>query len=121
MHCLVPGYGRVSLDEHGTTHYGNLIGPTYQVSHRHCEQNDLVFIPGIGYRTVTIMMRTGLFPHFRSRNMDDLPKPPALFTSLIGSFVQSMQLPGLRIPTLEEYLMEQSGLAEERRREAIMR
>ena len=53
--------------------------------------------------------------------MNDLPKPPALFTTMSALFVQSMQLPGLRMPTLEEYLMEQSGMAGERRAESILR
>ena len=44
-----------------------------------------------------------------------------MFVSLIGSFVQSMQFPGLRSPTLEECLEQQSGMEEERRADAILR
>ena len=90
----------------GTFDLGNLTGARHQVIHRQCGHHDLAYVPGVGFRTVTIMMRTGLFPFFRSRNKDCLPKPPGLFSTLSNTFLQSMQLPGLRLPTLEEVMKE---------------
>ena len=51
--------------------------------------------------------------------MGVLPNTLALFTSLTGSFVQSMQLPGLRLPTLEECMEENCARDGERIAEEI--
>ena len=122
LHCLVPGHGRPSIaNTPGTFYLGNLTGTRCQLIHQPCEEHDLVYIPGIGYRTVPIMMRTVLFPHFMSRLQDRLPVPEVLLWTLSNSFAQSMQLRGLRLPTLEECMMEESGVEEERRAEVVLR
>ena len=74
LFCGAPGYGRVSLrNTLGTFYLGNLIGPRRQAIHRQCEQHDLALVPGVGHRTVTIMMRIGLFPHNHSRRKECVP------------------------------------------------
>ena len=103
LFCNVEGFGRVRVpNSPGTFYMGNLIGPRRQVIHRGCEEHDLPFVPGLGRRSVTIMMRTGLFPHHRSRYTEQLPKPWALWMCLKNHIVEALQKPGLRLPTLEE-------------------
>ena len=88
LHCVVPGYDRASLANTPSPFYlGSLTGPMRQVIHRQCEPHDLVLVPGVGFRTVTIMMQIGLFPHYRSRNKVCIPKPPALFSTLSNTFL----------------------------------
>ena len=61
--CDVPGSGRLRVHNSlGTFYLGNLTGPEHQVLHRLCDDDCLV-VPGLGKRSVTIMIRTGLFPH----------------------------------------------------------
>jgi len=103
LFCNVAGFGRVRLpNTTGTFYIGNLTGPRHQVIHRSCEDHDLPLIPGLGRRSVTIMMRTGLFPNSWSRYMNAIPKPRALWVCLKNHMVEALQKPGLVLPTLEE-------------------
>ena len=103
LFCNVEGFGRVRVpNSTGTFYMGNLTGPRRQVIHRGCEDHDLPLIPGLGRRSVTIMIRTGLFPLERSRYKNGLPKPRALWVCLKNHMVEALQKPGLRLPTLEE-------------------
>ncbi len=86
----------------GTFYLGNLTGPRHQVIHRGCEDHDLPLIPGLGRRSVTIMIRTAFITHLRPRYKDDLPKPKALWACLTNHMVEALQKPGLVLPTLEE-------------------
>ena len=107
LFCNVEGLGRVRVPNSlGTFYMGNLTGPRHQVIHQRCDKHDLVDVPGLGFRSVTIMMRTGLFPHHRSRHKEQLPKPRALWTCLKNHIVEALQQPGLRLPTLEEVMQE---------------
>ena len=93
--CEVPGYGHVCIpNTPGTVYLGNLTGPTHQVIHRSCNQDDLVFVPGLGYRTAKVMFRTALLPNFMSRKMDALRHTPALFAALSNSFVGACRQTG---------------------------
>ena len=74
--------------------------------HRGCEEHDLPFVPGLGRSSVTIMMRTGLFPLLRSRYTEQLPKPRALWICFKNHIVEALQKLGLRLPTLEEDMQE---------------
>jgi hypothetical protein len=59
----VEGFGRVRVhNTPGTFYMGNLTGPRHQVIHQRCRDHDLVDVPGLGRRSITIMIRTGLFP-----------------------------------------------------------
>ena len=107
LFCNVEGFGRVRVpNSPGTFYIGNLTGPRRQVIHRGREDHDLPFVPGLGRRSVTIMIRTGLFPHHRSRHKEQLPKPRALWICLKNHIVEALQKPGLRLPTLEEVMQE---------------
>ena len=99
---VVSGFGRVRVpNSPGTFYMGNLTGPRHQVVHRGCDDHDLPFVPGLGRRSVTIMMRTGLFPHDRSRFKEQLPKRRALWMCLKNHIVEASQKPGLRLPTFD--------------------
>ena len=59
---------------------------------------------GLGYKSVTVMMRTGLHPCGRSRGKDD-PTPAPAFRRIIDRvFVEALQDPIVRLPTFEEVL-----------------
>ena len=107
MFCEVKGQGRVCVaNVPGTMYLGNLTGPWHQVFHRPCHVDPLL-VPGLGYKTVTIMIRTGLFPYKKfSRLMGSRSDAPAFRASLEHSFAASMQVEGLRLPTLDEVLLE---------------
>ena len=99
----VEGFGRVRVpNSPGTFYLGNLTGPRHQVYHQRCSDHDLVDVPGIGRRSITIMLRTGLFPHDRSRFMDQLPKPKCLWACMKNCMVEYFQTVAFRLPTLEE-------------------
>ena len=103
LFCEVPGHGRVSFtNSPGASYCGNLTGPRHQVYHRQCEEHDLPLVPGLGRRSVAIMIRTGLFPFHKSRDMERLPDTHALWAFLKGSLVDSVSDPRIRLPTLEE-------------------
>ena len=99
----VEGFGRVRVpNSPGTFYLGNLTGPRHQVIHQRCFDHDYVDVPGLGRRSMTIMFRTGLFPHDQSRFMTQIPKTKALWVCLKNLMVEALQKPGLRLPTLEE-------------------
>jgi len=103
LFCEVPGHGRVSFtNSFGSLYFGNLTGPRHQVYHRQCEEHDLPLVPGLGRRSVAIMIRTGLFPWHKSRDMERLPATHALWAWLKGLLVDSLLDPRIRLPTLEE-------------------
>ena len=112
LFCDVKGHGRVCFtNSPGTFDLCNITRPRRQVTHRYCDEHDLVYVPGLGRRSVTIMMRSGLFPHLHSRMMGRLPLPVSLWTCLKNIIVDSMQKPGLRMPTLEEVMQETTARA----------
>ena len=109
----VEGFGRVRApNSPGTFYLGNLTGPRHQVIHQRCPDHDYVDVPGLGLRSMAIMFRTGLFPHDRSRCMEQIPKPKALWSCLKNLMAEALQKPGLRLPTLEE-VKKQTQLREE--------
>ena len=74
----------------GAVYFGQLTGPTHQVFHRGGSDADLVDSSVLGPCAVTVMLRTGLFPHCRSRLRARTPHTMALFTSLAHSFMNSL-------------------------------
>ena len=105
MHCDVPGYGRmVVCNQPGTFYFGNLSGPPHQVFHKACPQRELLHVPGLGYKSVTIMMRTGLHPFGQSRKNNHPTNAPAFRKIIDRVFVEALQDPAVRVPTFEEVL-----------------
>jgi hypothetical protein len=105
LYCFVPGYGRILVENQpGTFYFGNLSGPEHQAFHQPCDERDLLFVPGLGWKSVTIMMRTGLHPHERSRFNTSPTSSPKFRKLLERIFIQGMQDDSLRLPTFEEVL-----------------
>ena len=105
MRCDVPGYGRmVVCNQPGTFYFGNLSGPPHQVFHKACPQRELAHVPGLGYKSVTIMMRTGLHPFGQSRKNNHPTNAPAFRKVIDRVFVEALQDPAVRLPTFEEVL-----------------
>ena len=105
MRCDVPGHGRMVVhNEPGTFYFGNLSGPPHQVFHKPCTEQELLYVPGLGYKSVTIMMRTGLYAHDRSRGTEHPTASPAFRKAIERVFVEAMQDPTVRFPTFEEVL-----------------
>jgi hypothetical protein len=91
-------------NEPGTFYFGNLSGPPHQVFHKPCTEQELLYVPGLGYKSVTIMMRTGLYAHDRSRGTEHPTASPAFRKAIERVFVEAMQDPTVRFPTFEEVL-----------------
>ena len=105
MRCDVPGHGRMVVhNEPGTFYFGNHSGPPHQVFHKPCTEQELLYVPGLGYKSVTIMMRTGLYAHDRSRGTEHPTASPAFRKAIERVFVEAMQDPTVRFPTFEEVL-----------------
>jgi hypothetical protein len=86
----------------GTVYLGQLTGPEHQVLHQHADDDELLLVPGEGKCSVTVMLRTGLFPHCRSRLRNTTPSPVKLFRSWAESFRISVASGLWRLPTLAE-------------------
>ena len=84
----------------GSVYLGTVTGAPHQVSHlsprASCEER-------VGY-SVTCMIRTTLFPKFRSRVMNTTPSPPEFFQALAQSFTQSLQTQEWVLPSLDQCL-----------------
>ena len=65
---------------------------------------EMLEISGLGPCSVTVMVRTGLFPHCRSRLRDTTPAPKALFLLLAGIFRKALLSADWRLPTFDECL-----------------
>ena len=61
-------------------------------------------MPGVGYKTVTVMMRTGLHAHGKSRGTNHPTSSPAFRKVIERVFVEALQDPAVRVPTFEEVL-----------------
>ena len=84
----------------GSVYLGTVTGAQHQVSHlgprAMCEER--------GGHSVTCMIRTTLFPKFRSRVMNTTPSPPEFFRALAQSFTQSLQTQEWVLPSLDQCL-----------------
>jgi hypothetical protein len=79
----------------GSIYMGGLTGPHHQVAHQQAGPEELV--DGM---SVTVMMRTALFPHCRSRLRNTTPSPPILFQTLAASFRESLAVGSWVLPAI---------------------
>ena len=86
----------------GTVYLGLLTGPQRQVRHLPAVDGELVDVPRLGALSATVMMRTALFPHDRSRLRNTTPSPVPVFRTMIRAFLQSNAVSSFRLPTLSE-------------------
>ena len=97
--CQRPGYVPLDVHNHpGTVYMGVLTGPRHQVKHQHSEADDLLD----GKYSVSVMLRTTLFPHDRSRGKETTPAPTDLYYELAGLFTRMLVERPFRLPSLLE-------------------
>ena len=77
-----------------------MTGPTHQVHHRAAPGAEL----WQRKYSVTVQMRTVLFPRNRAGEQNTTPNPPSLFYALAESLRESWAASALRLPTLGEVL-----------------
>jgi hypothetical protein len=70
----------------------------------HQDSADLLSLPGLGKCSVTVMLRTGLFPHNRSRLRNVTPSPPEVFYALSDVFKEFLAKAEWTLPTLPEVM-----------------
>ena len=87
---------------HGIVYLGQLTGPMHQVFHQPCPDDELIDATKFGSTGSTLMCRTALFPHDRSRQMNGHVHTPALFTALQQTFTAGLRSHAFRLPNLAE-------------------
>ena len=86
----------------GTVYFGMLTGPEHQVFHRPCNADELIDAIALGPTSVTVMVRTGLFPNNNSRRMWGKGSHPLLFDVMQKSFLSSLHTETFSLPSLDE-------------------
>ena len=86
----------------GTVYLGCLTGPWHQVCHQRCRNDELLQVPGLGACSLTVMLRTALFPHCRSRTRNTTPSPPELLRVISDVCSRTFATEEFRFPTLQE-------------------
>jgi hypothetical protein len=85
----------------GTVYLGQLTGCEHQVTHQPSQPWELMDVADLGLCSCTIMCRTALFPHCRSRGRNTTPSPPAVFLALARAFAISFRNHQFSLPSLE--------------------
>jgi hypothetical protein len=73
-----------------------------QVHHQRASQAELLDLGGLGRCSVTVMIRTGLFPHNRSRLRNTTPSPVGFFKTVASAFLHSLSAEVWSLPTLAD-------------------
>ena len=90
-------------NEPGSVYFGQITGAEHRVEHQlPYAAHELLHIPNIGDAAVTVMARTALFPHCRSRQRNTTPSPPKVFFALAQAFRLAASSHSYRLPTLAE-------------------
>ena len=87
--------------EPGSVYIGQLTGPEHQVFHRQCSDAELLDASPLGMTSVTVMLRTDLFPYFKSRLRNRLPTPKAALFRLAFVFREALVAHDWVLPKLE--------------------
>ena len=90
------------LNGPGSVYLATLTGPIHQVHHQPGVISDALPIEGFGPCSVTVQMRTALFPACQSRLRDTTPAPRAFFELLAEAFRQGLAQGGWQLPSLRE-------------------
>ena len=94
----------------GTVYLGMFTGPRHQVFHRQCPVEELVNATDFGPTSCTLMCRTSLFPHLRSRLMKGYVHTPELYKVFQGCFRTGLRDNAFRLPTLAECIAAEARL-----------
>jgi hypothetical protein len=108
MTCQQPKLANIVVrNQPGTVYLGGLTGPWHGVEHTPSPRDQLLE----GDKSVSIMMRTTLFPFTQSRQRGTTPHPVEFFRSISESFVASFAECSWRLPTLAECIKEYEAVA----------
>jgi hypothetical protein len=88
----------------GTVYFGSLTGPEHQVFHQSCSEDGLLNFSAYGPSSVSIMLRTALFPYVRSRTRKGMPYPARLFSLIEFRARQLFATSSFILPSLDECL-----------------
>jgi hypothetical protein len=99
-----PGLADVAVrNVPGTVYLGQVTGAEHQVHHRVAScPSELLHLPSFGQTSVTVMLRTALFPFNRARMRNTTPSPVVVFQALARSFRESCARGVWRFPSLAE-------------------
>ena len=78
----------------GTVYMGTLAGPEHQAAHADAPESLLC-------HSVTLLVRTCLFPYSQSRRMRQMANPPVTFEAVMGGIVASLAN-GWRLPAMSD-------------------
>ena len=95
----------------GTVYLGMFTGPRHQVFHRPCPAEELIHATDFGPTSCTLMCRTSLFPHGRSRLMKGYVHTPELYKVFQGCFRTGLRDNDFRLPTLAECIAAEARLS----------
>jgi hypothetical protein len=87
----------------GTVYFGQVTGAKHQVRHRAAlSPAELLQLDGFGPCSVTVMLRTALFPYNHARLRNTTPSPVVVFRALARSVRDSCARGNWRFPSLAE-------------------
>ena len=92
----------------GSVYFGTLTGAEHLVAH----QPPRLEAETCDGHSVTCMIRTTLWPGFRSRNMKGVPEPADMFQAVASSFAASLRYFLFKLPNLQQCKENMPGLTE---------
>ena len=95
----------------GTVYMGQLSGPEHQVTHQEAPSHEYFHMPA-GALSVSVMFRSALFPHCRSRLRGTTPSPWPVFERIVQAFRETMSREALLLPSLKEIMAAEGQLLE---------
>ena len=88
----------------GSVYLGTFSGPDHQASHAAVQDS---LLRG---HSVTLIIRTSLFPYNQSRRMNSVANPPAVFFAMVEEFVAELGASVCwRLPTLSQCMAQMPG------------
>lgn len=107
MVCSQAAVGSADLvlyNRPGTVYFGSLTGPEHQVFHQTAPVSELMDFSPLGASSVTVMLRTALFPYVRSRRRASMPHPKVLFQLLERKAREMFKMRAFALPSMDECL-----------------
>ena len=100
---LLSGHSRSSILIVGVvSEFGRFGREIRKVHHQESSDGELWDVPDLGPCSVTIMLRTGLFPFCRARTRNTTPAPVEFFRALSEAFRVSLAAQTWQLPSLDQ-------------------
>ena len=96
----------------GTVYMGQLTGPEHQVTHQEAPRHEYFHMPA-GALSVSVMFRSALFPHCRSRLRGATPSPWPVFERIVQAFRETMSRQALLLPSLKDIVAAEGQLLDQ--------